>query len=251
MPPYSRRDYRPLPEGCPEYRLPGAADLRLVADFDEHSLPTGQLCHHGYPVPREVPGVAEFIKYCYLANPSEIMGPVVFEAYGRLGPRTVEALAAVGTNLLLHPDLVGTDKGFHGARLAAQVIASLEAMFGGGGPGARVREVKAWAADILRSNQDFDNRAKLAGYLAERLGGCRCLDDEAEAARGEADVGMCSYCHKKSKDARLLDCGKCRLVKYCGRECQVAHWKHHKKLCRLARKGGPAVPRKQDHGTNR
>lgn len=39
----------------------------------------------------------------------------------------------------------------------------------------------------------------------------------------------CAHCSKPAEKSR---CGKCRHVKYCGRECQVAHWKVHKPLCR-------------------
>jgi hypothetical protein len=31
---------------------------------------------------------------------------------------------------------------------------------------------------------------------------------------------------------RLLYCGKCMTAKYCSRECQLEHWKVHKKSCR-------------------
>ena len=27
------------------------------------------------------------------------------------------------------------------------------------------------------------------------------------------------------------ECGRCHMIKYCSRECLVAHWPQHKKLC--------------------
>ncbi|RPA86841.1 hypothetical protein BJ508DRAFT_357920 [Ascobolus immersus RN42] len=34
------------------------------------------------------------------------------------------------------------------------------------------------------------------------------------------------------KDKKLLACGRCRVIKYCNKECQTAHWGQHKKYCR-------------------
>jgi len=36
---------------------------------------------------------------------------------------------------------------------------------------------------------------------------------------------------------RLNQCARCKAVNYCGRECQVADWKEHKKLCKILKKG--------------
>ncbi|VUC21996.1 unnamed protein product [Clonostachys rosea] len=57
----------------------------------------------------------------------------------------------------------------------------------------------------------------------------------ASVADGDAPLppsNQCAKCGKDSKAARLMACGKCKTVKYCGRECQVAHFKEHKALCR-------------------
>jgi len=43
---------------------------------------------------------------------------------------------------------------------------------------------------------------------------------------------------KGSGGVKLLKCSKCGLAKYCSRECQVADWPNHKKLCRLAKGEG-------------
>ncbi|EJK77557.1 hypothetical protein THAOC_00606 [Thalassiosira oceanica] len=47
------------------------------------------------------------------------------------------------------------------------------------------------------------------------------------------DVGVCANCGKQGSDVvKLKDCTACRLVKYCGVDCQRAHRKLHKKACK-------------------
>ena len=57
------------------------------------------------------------------------------------------------------------------------------------------------------------------------------LGDEAGHLGDEA----CANCGKSSGDdgVKLKDCAACRLVKYCGVDCQKAHHKQHKKTCKL------------------
>lgn len=40
----------------------------------------------------------------------------------------------------------------------------------------------------------------------------------------------CGYCEKVVTGK--LQCSKCKSAVYCGRECQVAHWPEHKKICK-------------------
>ena len=42
----------------------------------------------------------------------------------------------------------------------------------------------------------------------------------------------CANCKKGSE--QLMSCGRCKAVKYCGRTCQVAHYKEHKAICPAA-----------------
>lgn len=51
------------------------------------------------------------------------------------------------------------------------------------------------------------------------------------------EKGMCVLC-KKTNSGSL--CARCQGVKYCGKDCQVAHWKTHKLYC------GKSVPEEQD-----
>ena len=44
----------------------------------------------------------------------------------------------------------------------------------------------------------------------------------------------CAACRARESaaDVNLLRCTRCRAVKYCGRECQAAHWPYHKQVCK-------------------
>ena len=42
-------------------------------------------------------------------------------------------------------------------------------------------------------------------------------------------TNKCDNCFRTDK--KLLNCGSCRLTKYCSRECQREHWKGHKLTC--------------------
>ncbi|EJK43971.1 hypothetical protein THAOC_37538 [Thalassiosira oceanica] len=49
----------------------------------------------------------------------------------------------------------------------------------------------------------------------------------------DGSAGVCANCGKHETDTvKLKNCTACRLVKYCGVDCQRAHRKQHKKACR-------------------
>lgn len=62
-------------------------------------------------------------------------------------------------------------------------------------------------------------------------GGRTALVNPADAqlmARAAAEQPPCAVCGKPSS----AQCGRCKTVHYCGRDCQVAHWKGgHKRAC--------------------
>lgn len=58
-----------------------------------------------------------------------------------------------------------------------------------------------------------------------------------ESGSSPSALASCANCEKGS--AQLMLCGRCKAVAYCGRTCQVAHFKEHKAICRaLAAKSG-------------
>ena len=43
--------------------------------------------------------------------------------------------------------------------------------------------------------------------------------------------GACWKCLAAGRGVRLSCCSKCKEAHYCSRDCQVAHWKSHKRVC--------------------
>jgi ankyrin repeat protein len=46
---------------------------------------------------------------------------------------------------------------------------------------------------------------------------------------------VCDHCGKTAEEASvrsLKDCGKCYVVRYCGKKCQLAAWSEHKEACK-------------------
>ena len=55
--------------------------------------------------------------------------------------------------------------------------------------------------------------------------------DESRSRSKNSSKSVCSHCSKASE--KLMLCGKCKLVKYCSRECQVSDYKAgHKSICK-------------------
>ena len=49
----------------------------------------------------------------------------------------------------------------------------------------------------------------------------------------DGPAGVCANCGKHGSDTvKLKNCNACRLVKYCGVDCQKAHRKQHKRACK-------------------
>jgi hypothetical protein len=51
------------------------------------------------------------------------------------------------------------------------------------------------------------------------------------ASIDRTDKLVCGYCGKSSTE-RLMLCSRCKAVAYCDKECQLAAWKGHKKICK-------------------
>lgn len=89
----------------------------------------------------------------------------------------------------------------------------------------------SWAAaHVSLGEQRILNLArKRAQYLLTVVEGGKDGDGQGSST---ASAG-CAYCGKSS--TQLMVCGRCKSAAYCGRACQVAHYKNgHKAVCQAA-----------------
>lgn len=135
----------------------------------------------------------------------------------------LDVLLSVGTNMLLCGEAVaGKDM----ARIVAQemilVLEKYEGEFG-----TALINVASACAD-LRGGGDRE----LVRFYSRRIP-CSCLKGlYSEAKKVQPKKTSDCHCCRQTKDrASMMVCGKCRRVQYCGRQCQVADWPKHKRLC--------------------
>jgi hypothetical protein len=59
-------------------------------------------------------------------------------------------------------------------------------------------------------------------------------NDVNHDSQSTVDQKSCGHCDKieKPQGTKLMKCQRCKLAYYCNRECQVANWKSHKKMCK-------------------
>jgi hypothetical protein len=58
----------------------------------------------------------------------------------------------------------------------------------------------------------------------------------------DSDLYKCvrEACGKpETKQTPHMSCGRCKVSRYCSRECQVAHWKDHKAICKIISSNRP------------
>jgi len=67
------------------------------------------------------------------------------------------------------------------------------------------------------------------GHLMMALGWGMSEDEFRESMSG---LEVCKTCDKCGKETTLHKCGGCGTKYYCGKDCQKADWKEHKKECK-------------------
>jgi hypothetical protein len=66
-------------------------------------------------------------------------------------------------------------------------------------------------------------------YMESVCGSLKGMPAFDDAADGEVDGSVCAHCGTIGQ--KLLQCGRCHKISYCGKKCQHADWKQHKKHC--------------------
>ncbi|KAK4153416.1 hypothetical protein C8A00DRAFT_15351 [Chaetomidium leptoderma] len=79
---------------------------------------------------------------------------------------------------------------------------------------------------VATHNPDFAAEIKRITFDKEEAV-AKLADDIDQDERDNDIAGMCTACEKKAVEF----CGKCHCAGYCSRQCQVADWPLHKKVC--------------------
>ena len=76
------------------------------------------------------------------------------------------------------------------------------------------------------------------------------LVDAVKKARADQNSEICGNpdCKNTCSKDKVMVCAKCKSTPYCSRDCQVKHWKVHKKLCKSLNAGRSGQLNHPDHG---
>jgi MYND finger/Rubisco LSMT substrate-binding len=89
----------------------------------------------------------------------------------------------------------------------------------------------AWAAAQVSLGEQ--KVLRLAKKSAEDL--LAAVESGRGSRRALSATAQCANCKKVSEQLKL--CARCNAVMYCGRTCQVAHYKEHKATCLATTRG--------------
>jgi hypothetical protein len=84
--------------------------------------------------------------------------------------------------------------------------------------------------DAVIAGKDGPINGKAKSYLVKLQSMARLANEDDDRAK------YCSHCGTRETqvDDPLMKCKRCRMIYYCNKECQVADWKSHKKMCKAA-----------------
>ena len=84
-----------------------------------------------------------------------------------------------------------------------------------------------------RGKRDKDTtRQKNVNDITEDFNSVALQKDNASSSLVSEIQDQCAACGKSGEDIDLKSCRACKMVKYCNRDCQIAHRSEHKKECR-------------------
>jgi len=136
-------------------------------------------------------------------------------------------MTQIGTNMLLQDE-----GGYNSWPLCiAQAIAVLEQY-----NSAADFTVVLYSREVISKWRDLDwnttsSRRDLLKFFRKRTS-CKCLKKmHLEARKTIPKMGFCHGCQKEYGRASQSVCSRCMIEQYCSRECQVANWPVHERLC--------------------
>ena len=138
---------------------------------------------------------------------------------------TINILLSIGTNLLLSSN---TNIPMKVSFLAADAIAALENY---DGTVDMMGVLLSRVVDTKRRDLGGGKMRDMLKFFSKRTS-CSCLKElYSEARKAMPKTGHCFHCRKEVERRLLPVCSECKVVQYCSRECQVAHWPVHERFC--------------------
>jgi hypothetical protein len=86
--------------------------------------------------------------------------------------------------------------------------------------------------DAVIAEKDGPINEKAGSSLA-RLQSAARLSNNNYDNRKSVGIKICHHCQKIETQVVLMKCQRCKSAYYCGKECQVADWKIHKRTCNV------------------
>jgi len=70
-------------------------------------------------------------------------------------------------------------------------------------------------------------------YLANKIP-CNCMSGLKKAAKRAPKMNLCFHCQKEDVRDNIRKCSRCKVARYCSKECQKADWaSSHKDQCQM------------------
>ena len=125
-----------------------------------------------------------------------------------------------------HLSLLNTDNSFTGSYAAAIIVLENMTTLSDDEEEEKGFITTKKVYKFLRSS----NRSIIRFYMSRIK--CSCLDEQYTKARSLPKMSVCIKCSNQIETSKLFLCEGCKLVQYCGVNCQTAAWKaEHHEIC--------------------
>ena len=169
----------------------------------------------------------ENLKYACQSKPGKIV--LNNESYKEM---VTQIMIRIGINMLLLDDETETS----GALIMAKSICVLE-HFHTVDYSIEASMYSREVATKLRDIQPISSMSTISGrrdglkFFSKRVSCLYLKEMHQEARRTIPKMGMCFGCRKEKERVTLSVCGRCMVMQYCSKECQISHWSRHKTDC--------------------
>ncbi|GAA5874443.1 hypothetical protein JCM16303_005856 [Sporobolomyces ruberrimus] len=108
-------------------------------------------------------------------------------------------------------------------------------------PSLTDHDLEVISATAAKGNEKLSEDKKKLVRTTEKVGSANAFKPQALPVQHTKEMEReCGGCHKTFLPSKLSRCSACKVVMYCGPECQRAHWPQHKSICKLVQKNQKA-----------